>query len=96
VYLQNKILWIKEPFLGSDGETKNETTIGDMQRSARNNGSTLEGGVFYVVHSKAISRDRPSSVQLVSAVQWSDMGGECVRGLLRFSLRELLLLEAGS
>jgi hypothetical protein len=41
------------------------------QRLAHNNRNTVGSGVFYVVHSEAISRDRPSSVQLVNAVQCS-------------------------
>jgi hypothetical protein len=59
--------------------------------------------VFSVVHSKAVSPDQPSSVQLVqcSRVEWVvwRVGGwvnEWVRGLLWFSSCELLLLEAGS
>jgi hypothetical protein len=32
-------------------------------RPARNTGSTVGGGVFYVVRPEVITRDRPSSVQ---------------------------------
>jgi hypothetical protein len=34
--------------------------------------------------------------QLVELVEWCELVGELVRGLLRFNLCELLLLEAGS
>jgi hypothetical protein len=39
---------------------------------------------------------RPTEFGSVSAVQWSELVGEWVRELLRFSPCELLLLEAGS
>jgi hypothetical protein len=41
------------PLLGNDRET-NETTALTRQRLSRNNGSTAESGVFYVVRSEAI------------------------------------------
>jgi hypothetical protein len=63
------------------------------QRSARISGNNVGSGVFHVVRSEAISFDRPSRV---SAVQWSELVGEGVRGLPRFSSYEPLLLEAGS
>jgi hypothetical protein len=40
-------------------ERNNETTAVAKQRPARNNGSTVVSGVFYVVHFEAVSRDRP-------------------------------------
>jgi hypothetical protein len=55
-------LWHIDPFLGNDRETNNEIMTVVRQRPARNNGSTIGGGVFYVVLSEALSRDRPSSV----------------------------------
>jgi uncharacterized protein YigE (DUF2233 family) len=48
-----KVLWRIDPLLGNARETKNETTAVAKQRPARNNESTLGGGVFYLVHSKA-------------------------------------------
>jgi hypothetical protein len=66
----NETLWHIDLLLGNNRET-NETTAVARQRPARNNGSTVGSGVFYVVHSEAVSRDRPSSVQLVQCSQWS-------------------------
>jgi hypothetical protein len=43
------IFWHIEPLLGKDCETKNESF------SERKNGSTIEGGVFYVIRFEAIS-----------------------------------------
>jgi hypothetical protein len=48
-----------EPLLGSNRET-NETTTVAGQRPTRNNATTVGSGVFYVVRSEAISRDRPT------------------------------------
>jgi hypothetical protein len=64
----SSILWHIDPLLGNDSETNNETTAFARLRPAHNNGSTVGGGVFYVVRSEAISHDRPNSV---SAVQCS-------------------------
>jgi hypothetical protein len=105
-------LWHIDPLLGNDHETNNETTVnaGQQLRKYAAVMETLLGrgpfatmevlleAVFFVVRSEAISLDRPSSFQLVqySAVEWSEFVGELVRGLLRFSCCELLLLEAGS
>jgi hypothetical protein len=49
--------------LGNDRET-NETTIVARQQLACKNGSTVGSGVFNVVRSEAIARDRPGAVQL--------------------------------
>jgi hypothetical protein len=46
-----------DPLPGNDCETDNKTTAVARQQSACNNGSTVESGVFYVVHFKAISLD---------------------------------------
>jgi hypothetical protein len=54
-----------DPLLGTDCDTNNETTAIARQRAVRSNGSTVGGHVFYVVCSKAISCNQPSSVQLV-------------------------------
>jgi hypothetical protein len=54
-----------DPFLGNDREAHNETTAVARQRPALKNESTFESGVFCVVLSEAITRDRPSLVQLV-------------------------------
>jgi hypothetical protein len=62
-HLLVKILWYIDPLLGNNRET-NETTAVARQRSARNNGNTDGSGVFYIVRSEAIWRDRPSWVQL--------------------------------
>jgi hypothetical protein len=59
-----KVLWRIDPLLRNDQETNNETTVVARQRPARNSGSTIGGGVFYVARSEAIPRNRPSSVQL--------------------------------
>jgi hypothetical protein len=40
--------------LGNDRDTNNETTAVVRQRPARNDGSTVGSGVFYVVLSEAI------------------------------------------
>jgi hypothetical protein len=42
---------------------KNETAAIARQRPARNNGSTVESGVFYVVRFEAVSLHRPSTVK---------------------------------
>jgi hypothetical protein len=89
-------LWHIDTLLANDRETNNETTAVARQWPARNNGSTVGSSVFYVIFSEVISRDRPSSVKLV---QWSGarwLMSEFVKGLLRFSPCEPLLLEAGS
>jgi hypothetical protein len=93
------ILWHIDPLLSNDHNTSNETTTVARQRPACNIESTVGGSVFYVVRSEAISRDRPSSVSAVqcSAVELSVFVGEqLVRGLLRFSPCESLLLETGN
>jgi hypothetical protein len=59
------ILWPTDPLLG---KTAKQTT---RQQPARNDGSTVDNGVFYVVRSEVTSCDRPSSFQLVCAVQCS-------------------------
>jgi hypothetical protein len=90
------ILWHVEPFLGNDRETNNETMTVARQRPGCNNGSIVGSGVSYVVRSEAVSRDLPISVQ---SVEWSGASwlvSEWVRGLLRLSPCELLLLETGS
>jgi hypothetical protein len=69
------ILWHIDLLLGNDRETDNETTTVARQRPASNNGRTVGSGVFYVVRSEAIPRDRPSAVQL-STVEWSELVGE--------------------
>jgi hypothetical protein len=56
------VLWRTDSLLGNDRETNNDTVAVARQRSARNDESTAESGVFYVVRSRAISRDWPSSV----------------------------------
>jgi hypothetical protein len=76
-----KILWYTDPLQGNDREANNETTAVARHRPARNNGNTVGSNVFYVVCSEATSHDRPSSVQLVSAVQlstaeWSELAGQ--------------------
>jgi hypothetical protein len=48
------------------------------QRPARNNESTVGSGVFYVVRSETISRDRLSSVQLVQCREVKELVGELV------------------
>jgi hypothetical protein len=53
------IVACRKLLLGNDREN-NETTAGASQRSALNNGSTLGSGIFCVVCSEPISRDRPS------------------------------------
>jgi hypothetical protein len=55
------ILWRIGSLLGNDREKTMRTAVA-RQRPARNNGSTVGGGVFYVVRYEAVSRDRPSSV----------------------------------
>jgi hypothetical protein len=63
-----------DPLLVNDRETNIETTVIAMQqlrkyatvlKSLLGNGSTVGSGVYYVVRSEAVSRDRPSSMQLV-------------------------------
>jgi hypothetical protein len=72
-----RILWHIGPLLGNDRETNIDTTDVVRQCPVRNKGSTVGSGVFYVVRSETISRDRPSSA--VSAVQRSeDLVGELV------------------
>jgi hypothetical protein len=58
--------------LGKSHETNIETTAAARQQTASNNGSTVGDDIFYVVHSKAISCNQPSSVQLLSAVQGNE------------------------
>jgi hypothetical protein len=65
-YMRLYILWRTDPLLLNDRETNNETTIVVTQRSARNNGSTFGGGIFYIVRFEAISHHRPISVQFSS------------------------------
>jgi hypothetical protein len=60
IYIYIYILWHLYPLLGNDRETNNETTAVARQLPSRNNGSTGENGVFYVVRSEAKSRDRPN------------------------------------
>jgi hypothetical protein len=89
-------MWHIDPLLDNDRETTRQRPL--LGSGPRNNGSNVEVDVFYVAHSEAVSRDRPSSDQLVQLrwEKWSYLVGEWVRGLLRFSPCELLLLEAGS
>jgi hypothetical protein len=47
-------MWHIDPLLGNNRETNNETTAVARQETARNNGSTVGRGVFYVVRSEAI------------------------------------------
>jgi hypothetical protein len=49
-----------DQLLGNDHETNNETTAVAKQRPAHNNLSNDRNGVFYVVRSKAVSREWPS------------------------------------
>jgi hypothetical protein len=99
---QGNILWHIDLLLGNDGETNNEATDVASQRPSRHNGSTVGSNVFYVTRSEPVWLDRPSSVQLVSAVQlsrveWSLLfGGQSFRRLLQFGRCELLLLGANS
>jgi hypothetical protein len=60
---------------------RNETRVIVRQRPSSNSGSTVGSDVSYVVLSEAISRYRHSSVQFDSAVQCSDLVGECVSEL---------------
>jgi hypothetical protein len=93
-----KILWHIDIVLGSYREMNNETTAVVRQRSARKNGIAVGNGVFYVVRSDTVLRDRPSSVQLVGAVRWSGTGwlvGEWVGGLVGLRCFEMLLSEPG-
>jgi hypothetical protein len=53
-HLSSYVLWHMDPLLGNDCGTNNEITAVARQRHARNNGSTVGGGVFYVVRYKAI------------------------------------------
>jgi hypothetical protein len=69
--LKEGAIWHIDQLLGNDCETNNETMAVARQWPARNNGSTVGSSVFYVLRSEAISLDRPSSAQLVSAVQLS-------------------------
>jgi hypothetical protein len=71
-------VWHIDRLLGNDRETNNETTAVARQRPPHNSGSTSGSGVSYVVRSEIIRLYRPSSVQLVSAVQlsavkWSEL-----------------------
>jgi hypothetical protein len=96
--LSFNILWHIEPLLGNDRKT-NETTAAARQRPKCNNGSTVGSDIFYVIHPEALSQ--PTGFSSVSAVQCSAVEqarwlvSEWVRGPLRFSPSELLLLEAG-
>jgi hypothetical protein len=96
------LLWHTGPWLDNDRETNNETIAVVRQRPARNDGSTVWSGVFNVNRFEVVSRDWPSSVgsvqcSAISTVERVDRWtGELVRGPLRFSPFELLLLEAGS
>jgi hypothetical protein len=49
--------------MSNDSETSNKTTTVATLRPAHCQGSTVRNGVFYVVRSEAISRDRLSAVQ---------------------------------
>jgi hypothetical protein len=69
------VLWHLHPMLGNDRETDNETTAVARQRPTCNSESSVERDVFYVIRSKAVSRDRPFSVQLIR-VKWSELVGE--------------------
>jgi hypothetical protein len=69
--IYRKILWHIDPLLGNDRETNNETTAVARQRPTRNNGSTVESCVFYVVHFEAVGLNGPSSTQLGSSVHVS-------------------------
>jgi hypothetical protein len=81
------VLWRIDPLLGEHSET-NETKAVTRQRPALNNGRTAR--------SEAISRNRPSSVQLVQCREVKSwLVSKLVREL-QFSPCELLLLEAGS
>jgi hypothetical protein len=91
-----KILWHTDLLLGNDHKTNEKTAVA-RQQPMYNNGGTVGGGVFYVVHSAAILRDWASSVNSCSAGKWR-VGwwvSELVREL-QFSHCGLLLLEAGS
>jgi hypothetical protein len=46
------VLWHTDSLLGNDCET-NETAVVARQRPARNGGSSVGSGVFYVVRSEA-------------------------------------------
>jgi hypothetical protein len=46
------------------------------QRRASNDENTVGSGVFYVIRPEAISRDRPTELSSVSAVEWSRLVGE--------------------
>jgi hypothetical protein len=48
------ILWHIDPLLDNDRETNNETRAVATHRPARNNGSTVGSGVFFVVLSEAL------------------------------------------
>jgi hypothetical protein len=96
------ILWYVDLLLGNDRET-NDTMAVVRQQPARKNGSTVGSGVFCVVRSEAIWLDRPSSVQLVSAVQlstveWSELIGEqledCCSSVVVSCCCEKLVTEA--
>jgi hypothetical protein len=60
------ILWYTDPLLGNDHKTNNERTAAARQWPTCSTGSTVGGGVSYVICSKATSHDQLSSVQLVS------------------------------
>jgi hypothetical protein len=62
IYVNWHLIYV-DSLLGNDRETNNETMAVDRQGPARNSGSTVGSGVFYVVRSEAILRDLPSSVR---------------------------------
>jgi hypothetical protein len=51
-YMTPYILWPTGLFPGNDHETNTKTMAVTRQRPASNNGSTVGGGVFYVVRSE--------------------------------------------
>jgi hypothetical protein len=63
----SNILWHMDSLLGNDRETSNDKTAVVMQGPAYNNGSAVGGGVFYVVRSEPVSRDRPSECHSVES-----------------------------
>jgi hypothetical protein len=89
------------PLLGNDRETNEITAVAKQRRARATMEVRLEAVFTLWVRSEAIWLDRPSSVQLVSAVHLSTaelselVGEQWVRGQLQLSRCELLLLEAG-
>jgi hypothetical protein len=83
--LQDVILWYVDALLGNDREIYNYTTAITRQQLVNSN----IGKVFSVLSVPRCHKQHNLGVR-------SELAGEFVRGLLRFSRCELLLLEAGS